>query len=179
MFVHMYLPPQLHEPWGFCASGAAEEPETECCDQCPHVWWTDQQFTMSRSPKAGHNKASRSDFRNQQFKPDTAKMQKMQKVLLTPENKALRRFHRPKTRKTQKIRKMRRRKRGKCGKCGKCGWLALMWLALGDPHYVFIMVQTVLDSHQSAGQHVFFARSPGSGKTILMTEVLRGESAAT
>ena len=26
---------------------------------------------------------------------------------------------------------MRTRKRGKCG---KCGWLALMWLALGDPH---------------------------------------------
>ena len=31
-----------------------------------------------------------------------------------------------------KTRKMRTRKRGKCG---KCGWLALMWLALGDPYF--------------------------------------------
>ena len=48
--------------------------------------------------------------------------------------KGLRRFHRTKTRKTRKMRKMRTRRRGKCG---KCGWLALMWLALGDPHKCF------------------------------------------
>ena len=34
------------------------------------------------SPKAGHNKAGRSDSRNQRFKPDTGKMRK---VPLTPE----------------------------------------------------------------------------------------------
>ena len=39
----------------------------------------------SRSPKAGHNKAGRSDFRNQRFEPDTGKMRKMRKVPLTPE----------------------------------------------------------------------------------------------
>ena len=37
----------------------------------------------SRSPKAGHNKAGRSDFRNQRFEPDTGKMRKMRKVPLT------------------------------------------------------------------------------------------------
>ena len=37
----------------------------------------------SLSPKAGHNKAGRSDFRNQRFEPDTAKMQKMRKAPLT------------------------------------------------------------------------------------------------
>ena len=57
-------------------------------------------------------------------------MRKMRKVPLTPENKGLRRSHRAKTR---KMRKMRTQKRGKCG---KCGWLALMWLALGDPRQV-------------------------------------------
>ena len=39
----------------------------------------------SRSPKAGHNKAGRSDFRNQRFEADTGKMRKMRKVPLTPE----------------------------------------------------------------------------------------------
>ena len=39
----------------------------------------------SRSPKAGHNKAGRSDFRNQRFEPDTAKMRKMRTVSVTPE----------------------------------------------------------------------------------------------
>ena len=37
----------------------------------------------SLSPKAGHNKAGRSDFRNQRFEPDTAKMRKMRKAPLT------------------------------------------------------------------------------------------------
>ena len=31
---------------------------------------------VSLSPKAGHNKAGRSDIRNQRFEPDTAKMRK-------------------------------------------------------------------------------------------------------
>ena len=35
--------------------------------------------------KAGHNRAGRSDFRNQRFEPDSGKMQKMQKVPLTAE----------------------------------------------------------------------------------------------
>ena len=35
------------------------------------LWWG------SLSPKAGHNKAGRSDFRNQRFEPDTGKMRKM------------------------------------------------------------------------------------------------------
>ena len=39
----------------------------------------------SQSPKAGHNQAGRSDFRNQRFKPDTGKMWKMRKVPLTQE----------------------------------------------------------------------------------------------
>ena len=50
-------------------------------------------------------------------------------------NKGLRRLHRAKARKTRKMRKMRTRKRGKRG---KCGWVALMWLALGDPHLTFV-----------------------------------------
>ena len=40
---------------------------------------------VSRSPKAGHPKAGRSDFRNQRFETDTGKMRKMRKVPLTPE----------------------------------------------------------------------------------------------
>ena len=55
-------------------------------------------------------------------------MRKMRTSLPPQENKGLRRFHRTKTR---KMREMRTRKHGKCG---KCGWLALMCLALGDPH---------------------------------------------
>ena len=39
----------------------------------------------SWSPKAGHNKAGRSDFGNQRFEPDAGKMRKMRKVPLTPE----------------------------------------------------------------------------------------------
>ena len=69
----------------------------------------------SLSPKAGHPKAGRSDFRNQRFKPDTGKMRKMRTSLPPHENKGLRRFRRTETLKT---RKMRTRKRGKCGKCG-------------------------------------------------------------
>ena len=57
----------------------------------------------SLSPKAGHNKAGRSDFRNQRFEPDTGKMWKMRKVPLTPEKQAT------------------KQKRGKRGKGGKCG----------------------------------------------------------
>ena len=73
---------------------------------------------VSLSPKAGHPKAGRSDFRNQRFKPDTAKMRKMRTSLPPQENKGLRRHRSTKTRKTRKMRKMRTRKRGKCGKCG-------------------------------------------------------------
>ena len=41
---------------------------------------------VSRSPKAaGHPEAGRSDFRNQRFEPDTAKMRKMRTFPLTPE----------------------------------------------------------------------------------------------
>ena len=51
---------------------------------------------------------------------------------LTPQkNRGLRRFHRTKTRKTRKMRTPKR------GKCGKCAWLALLWLALGDPQWYF------------------------------------------
>ena len=35
--------------------------------------------------RTGHNKADQSDFRNQQFEPDTGKMWKMRKVSFTPE----------------------------------------------------------------------------------------------
>ena len=38
---------------------------------------------LSLSPKAGHNKAGQSDFRNQRFEPDTARMRKMRKAPLT------------------------------------------------------------------------------------------------
>ena len=41
--------------------------------------------SKSRSPKAGHPKAGRSDFRNQRFETDTEKTRKMRKVPLTPE----------------------------------------------------------------------------------------------
>ena len=34
-------------------------------------------FTIVQSPKAGQNKAGRSDFRNQRFEPDTGKMRKV------------------------------------------------------------------------------------------------------
>ena len=94
--------------------------------------------TYSLSPKAGHPKAGRSDFRNQRFKPDTGKMRKMRTSLPPQENKGLRRLHRAKTR---KMRKMRTRKHGKCG---KCGWLALMWLALGDPHLSIFLLCAIL-----------------------------------
>ena len=50
-----------------------------------------------RSPKAGHNKARQSDFRNQRFEADTGKVRQMQKVPLTQKNKGLRRFHCAKT----------------------------------------------------------------------------------
>ena len=42
-------------------------------------------FGKSQSPKAGHNDAGRSDFRNQRFEPDTGKMRTMRKVPLNPE----------------------------------------------------------------------------------------------
>ena len=46
------------------------------------AYWGDQQL-KSLSPKAGHNKAGRSDFRNQRFEPDTGKMRKMRTAPLT------------------------------------------------------------------------------------------------
>ena len=87
---------------------------------------------FSRSPKAGHPKACQSDFRNSDSKPIRGKRGKCGKSLSPQKNKGLRRFRRAKT---QKMRKMRTWKRGKRGKRGKCGWLALMWLALGDPNF--------------------------------------------
>ena len=84
----------------------------------------------SRSPKAGHNKAGRSDFRNQRFEPDMGKMRKMRKAPLTlqkqgsedtPQSKNAENAENAENADT-KTRKMR-----------KCGWLALMWLAVGDP----------------------------------------------
>ena len=52
---------------------------------------------LSRSHKAGHNKAGRSDFRNQRFETDTRNMWKMREVPLTQKNEGLRRDHRAKT----------------------------------------------------------------------------------
>ena len=43
---------------------------------------------------AGHPKASRSDFQNQRFKPDTGEMRKMRTSLPSQEDKGLRRLHR-------------------------------------------------------------------------------------
>ena len=59
----------------------------------------------SQSPKAGHPKAGRSDFRNQRFKPDTGKMRRMRTSLPPQENKGLRKLRRTKARKTRKMRK--------------------------------------------------------------------------
>ena len=70
---------------------------------------------ISRLPLAGHNKASRTDFRNQRFEPDTGKMRKMQKVPLAPERQGLRRS--PQSENAENV-EMRTRKRRKCGKCG-------------------------------------------------------------
>ena len=47
---------------------------------------------LSLSPKAGHNKAGRPDFRNQRFEPDTGKMRKIRKGLSPYKNKGLRRL---------------------------------------------------------------------------------------
>ena len=69
----------------------------------------------SQSPKAGHPKAGRSDFRNQRFEPDTAKMRKMRKAPLTlqkqgfeesPQSKSAENAENvdAKTRKTRKMR---------------------------------------------------------------------------
>ena len=55
----------------------------------------------SRSPKASHNKAGRSDLRNQRFEPDIGKMWKMRKVLLTPESEEM-----PQSENAEKPRKM-------------------------------------------------------------------------
>ena len=79
------------------------------CQHAPHHFGF--RSWISRSSKAGHNKAGRSDLPNQRFKPDTGKMRKMRKVPLTPEKQGSEEipFHRAKTR------KMRTRKRGKCG----------------------------------------------------------------
>ena len=69
--------------------------------------WSEYVNVISQSPKAGHPKAGRSDFRNQRFKADTGEMRKMRTSFPPQENKGLRR--------------LRRTKRGKHGKCGKCG----------------------------------------------------------
>ena len=103
---------------------------------------------QSRSPKAGHPKAGRSDFRNQRFETDTGKMRKMRKVPLTPQKQWSEEIPQSKNAenaenaenadtKTRKMRKMRKvpltpqkqgseeipqsQQRGKRGKCGKCG----------------------------------------------------------
>ena len=73
---------------------------------------------MSRSPKAGHPKAGRSDFRNQRFESDTGKTRKMRKVPLTPEKQGSEEIPKSKSAenaenaenadtKTRKMRKMR------------------------------------------------------------------------
>ena len=70
---------------------------------------------MSRPPKAGHNKAGRSDFRNQRFETDTGKTRKMRKVPLTPEKQGSEEIPKSKNAenaenadtKTRKMRKMR------------------------------------------------------------------------
>ena len=67
---------------------------------------------QSRSPKAGHNKAGRSDFRNHDSNPIRGKCGKCGRSLSPQKNKGLRRCRRAKTRKT------RTPKRGKRGKCG-------------------------------------------------------------
>ena len=60
--------------------------------------------------------------------PIRRKCGKCGRSLSPQKNKGLRAFHRAKTRRTRKMRTRRKR-----GKCGKYGWVALMWLALGDP----------------------------------------------
>ena len=50
-----------------------------------YLWPTHHPVHASPSPKAGHPKAGRSDFRNQRFESDTGKTRKMQKVSLTLE----------------------------------------------------------------------------------------------
>ena len=39
--------------------------------------WGVKMHPNSRSPKAGHNRAGRSDFRDQRFEPDAGKMRKV------------------------------------------------------------------------------------------------------
>ena len=71
-------------------------------------------LVTSRSPKAGHNKDGRSDFRNQRFEPDMGKIRKMRKVTLAPEKRGSEEIPRSKNAenaenadtKTQKMRKM-------------------------------------------------------------------------
>ena len=65
-------------------------------DQKPRRFPLAKPGLLSRSPKAGHPKAGRSDFRNQRFETDTEKTRKMRKVPLTQKNKGLRRFRRAK-----------------------------------------------------------------------------------
>ena len=66
----------------------------------------------SWSPKAGHNKAGRSDFRDQRFEADTRKMRQKQKVPLTVKSKRFEEIPRSENAenadtKTQEMRKMR------------------------------------------------------------------------
>ena len=77
-----------HTHRGKHRSGGAQRPVlcsrncTTCCygSTLPLTLFVTQH---SLSPKAGHNKAGRSDFRTQRFEPDTAKMRKMRKAPLT------------------------------------------------------------------------------------------------
>ena len=74
--------PELRE-WPFHSESVF--PEIEVVPRITSKYIGGDLFVISRSPKAGHNKAGRSDFRNQRFEPDTGKMRKMRKVPLTPE----------------------------------------------------------------------------------------------
>ena len=68
-----------------------------------------RKFRFSLSPKAGHNKAGRSDFEISDSNPIRGKRGKCGRPLSPYKNKNLKTPHRAKTRKT---RKMRTRKRG-------------------------------------------------------------------
>ena len=95
----------------------------------------------AQSPKAGHNKAGRSDFRNQRFKPDTGKTRKMRKVPLTPAKQGS--DETPQSKNAENAENADTKKRG------KCGWLALMWLAL--PQESFRAILTSKDYFKFSG----------------------------
>ena len=64
------------------------------------------------------NKAGRSDFRNQRFKPDTGKMRKMRTAPLTLQKQGSEET--PQSQSAENAENAETRTR-KCGKCGKCG----------------------------------------------------------